>query len=281
MFVFFIIRKLFDISCIRPVQPISKPLSVVLAECGHFVVTCSVHVVTWSVQEYSCTVLCYYVVCAGIILHYPVFTQVCAGICRARTLWSMCMLMHELSGSIFKAVCARARIFHSQFQKELAMASSETSTSRLPEEDSFRRFLSDNEVSQIDIDSQISTSIRSSKSAKKWSCVYRREYRNTFPWATTSRKGSFSFCLKCSRDINLGRGGKDLDRRQETKSHKRSEIDGEGVLLYILLWANKRGVYNPCRSTLRIFPWRAPSCLSIGRSLSQTIQVNVSQFFYC
>ena len=48
MFGFFIIRKLFDISCISDnVQLISKPLSVVLAECGHFVVT-------WSVQEYSC-----------------------------------------------------------------------------------------------------------------------------------------------------------------------------------------------------------------------------------
>ena len=42
-------------------QPISKPLSVVLAECGHFVVT-------WSVQEYSCGNL----VCAGIFLHSPV-----------------------------------------------------------------------------------------------------------------------------------------------------------------------------------------------------------------
>ena len=40
MFGFFIIRKLFDISCISDhVQPVSKPLSVVLAECGHFVVT--------------------------------------------------------------------------------------------------------------------------------------------------------------------------------------------------------------------------------------------------
>ena len=40
MFGFFIIRKLFDISCISDhVQPISKPLSVVLAQCGHFVVT--------------------------------------------------------------------------------------------------------------------------------------------------------------------------------------------------------------------------------------------------
>ena len=36
-------------------QPILKPLSVVLAECCHFVVT-------WSVQEYFYTVLCYYAV---------------------------------------------------------------------------------------------------------------------------------------------------------------------------------------------------------------------------
>ena len=58
----FIIRKLFDISCTSDhVEPISKPLSVVLAECGHFVVT-------WSVQTY----LCGYLVCAGIFLHSPV-----------------------------------------------------------------------------------------------------------------------------------------------------------------------------------------------------------------
>ena len=38
MFGFFIIRKLCDISCISDhVEPISKPLSVVLAECGHLV----------------------------------------------------------------------------------------------------------------------------------------------------------------------------------------------------------------------------------------------------
>ena len=62
MFGFFIIRKLFDISCISDhVQPISKPLYVVLAECGHFVVT-------WSVQGYSCG----HLVCAGIFLHSPV-----------------------------------------------------------------------------------------------------------------------------------------------------------------------------------------------------------------
>ena len=62
MFGFFIIRKLFDISCISDhVQPFSKPLSVVLAECVHIVVT-------WSVQEYSCGNL----VCTGIFLHSPV-----------------------------------------------------------------------------------------------------------------------------------------------------------------------------------------------------------------
>ena len=48
------------------------------------------------------------------------------------------------------------------------MASSEPSASRLPEEDSLDMDSdSDNEVSQIDINSQISTSVRSSKSAKK------------------------------------------------------------------------------------------------------------------
>ena len=48
------------------------------------------------------------------------------------------------------------------------MASSEPRTSRLPEEySSDMDSDSDNEVSQIDIGSQISASIRSSKSAKK------------------------------------------------------------------------------------------------------------------
>ena len=66
------------------------------------------------------------------------------------------------------------------------MASSEPSTPRLPEEDSSDMDSdSDNEVSQNDIDSQISTSIRSSKSAKKRLCIYPRHYAKTFPWATT------------------------------------------------------------------------------------------------
>ena len=77
----------------QTMQPISKPLSVVLAEYGHFVAT-------WSVQVYSCG----HLVCAGIILHFPVFTQVCAGICLQRqNPLIMCVLMHELSGWVFKA----------------------------------------------------------------------------------------------------------------------------------------------------------------------------------
>ena len=101
------------------------------------------------------------------------------------------------------------------------MASSEPSTSRLTEEDSSDMDSdSDNEV-QIYIDCQISTSVRSSKSAKKRSCVYHRQYAKTFPWATILRKGSsFAFCMKCTRVINLGRGGtRDLRRHQETKLH--------------------------------------------------------------
>ncbi len=39
---------MFDISCISDhVQPVSKPLSVVLAECCHFVVTYSVQEFMW------------------------------------------------------------------------------------------------------------------------------------------------------------------------------------------------------------------------------------------
>ena len=41
-----------------------------------------------------------------------------------------------------------------------------------------------------------------------------------------------------------------------------------------------------CRSTLHTFPWRAPSCLSIGRSLYQTIQImfpdsSIAKIFKC
>ena len=57
--------------------------------------------------------------------------------------------------SCMKGICARVRIFHSEYQRKLVMASSEPSTSRVPEEDSSDVHSdSDNEVSQIDFDSQ-------------------------------------------------------------------------------------------------------------------------------
>ena len=81
--------------------------------------------------------------------------------------------------------------------------------------------------------------------------------------------------MKCSRDINLGRGGtRDLRRHQETKLHKHSEEkDGVGILPLQSYFGPIRGVSNPCRSPLRTFPWRAPSCLSIGRSLSKLFKL--------
>ena len=160
------------------------------------------------------------------------------------------------------------------------MAPSEPSTSRLPEEDSSDMEPdSDNEVSQIDIDSQISTSIRSSKSANKRSCVYHRQYAKTFPWATTSRKGSsFAFCMKCSRDINLGRGGtRDLRRHQETKLHKHSEKVGVGVLpLQFYFGPIREESVIRAEVLFAYFLGEHHSCLPIGRSLYQTIQVDVS-----
>ena len=83
MFGFFIIRKLFDISCISDhVQPISKLLSVVLAECGHFLVT-------WSVQEMWSLGLCRNIPAQSCVIMWSpglrnipaLSTQVYAGIC--------------------------------------------------------------------------------------------------------------------------------------------------------------------------------------------------------
>ena len=110
------------------------------------------------------------------------------------------------------------------------MASSEPNTSRLPEEDS-----SDMDSDSDDEFHKLTLPVKSLHLSGLLSlqlCVYRRQYAKTFPWATTSRKGSsFAFCMKCSRDINLGRGGtRDLRRHLETKLHKHSEKDDVGVL---------------------------------------------------
>ena len=100
--------------------------------------------------------------------------------------------------------------------RQLAIASSEPSTSRLPEEDSSNMDSDyDNEVSQVDIDSLISTSIRSSTSAKKRLCV--------FPMVHNFEKGIF-FCLLyvVLSDINMGRGGaRDIRKRNYTNTQKK------------------------------------------------------------
>ena len=119
----------------------------VLAECGHFVVT-------WSVQEYSCG----HLACAGIFMwslglcrSTPAQSCVHPGLCRNMPAepepfdLCACSCMNYLVGSL---ICARIRIFHSECPRELAMASSEPSTSRLPKEDSSDMDSdSDNEVS--------------------------------------------------------------------------------------------------------------------------------------
>ena len=95
------------------------------------------------------------------------------------------------------------------------MASFEPSTLRLPEED----------YSDMDSNSDNEVLFPEAPSLQKSDCVCIIDSTKTFPWATTSRKGSsFAFCIKCSHDINLGRGGtRDLRRHQETKLHKHSE----------------------------------------------------------
>ena len=61
--------------------------------------------------------------------------------------------------------------------------------------------------------------------------------------------------MKCCHDINLGRGDtRGLKRHQEIKLQKHSKKRWCGCTAStVLLWANKIGVCNPCRSTLRIF----------------------------
>ena len=98
------------------------------------------------------------------------------------------------------------------------MASLELSTSRLPKEDS-----TDMDSNQIMRFHKLTLTVKSLHlfcllSLHKCDRVYRRQNAKTFPWATTSRKGSsFAFSMKYSSYINLGRGGtRDLRIHQET-----------------------------------------------------------------
>ena len=86
------------------------------------------------------------------------------------------------------------------------MASSEPSTSRLPEEDSSDMDSdSDNEVTQIDIDSQILhlSCLLSLQKSDRVSIVDSMQRLSHGP-QLRERDLFFAFCMKCSRDVNLG-----------------------------------------------------------------------------
>ena len=53
---------------------------------------------------------------------------------------------------------------------------------------------------------------------KRYTCIFRKERRKTFPWATDSkRRHSYAFCVRCSRDICMAHGGvKDLKKHKNT-----------------------------------------------------------------
>ena len=77
----------------------------------------------------------------GLCRNIPALSCIHPGLCRTMPAepepfdLCACSCMSYLVGYL-KLICARVRIFHSKCQRELAMASSEPSTSRLPEEDS-------------------------------------------------------------------------------------------------------------------------------------------------
>ena len=72
----------------------------------------------------------------------------------------------------------------------------------------------------------------------------------------------------------LGRGGtRDLRSHQETKLHKHSEKDGVAVLPLQSYFGPIREESVICAEVLFAYFLGAPSCLSIGRSLYQTIQL--------
>ena len=61
---------------------------------------------------------------------------------------------------------------------------------------------------------------------KKYSCVWRKQYTESFPWARESKKGrSFTFCMSCRRDIKVV-----LRPHHQTNVHSRSERSSVGVM---------------------------------------------------
>ena len=66
----------------------------------------------------------------------------------------------------------------------------------------------------------------------RYSCIFRKEHRKIFPWATDSRRGcSYAYCMRCSRDICMAQGGvKDLRKHESTALHSRSERSTVGAM---------------------------------------------------
>ena len=52
----------------------------------------------------------------------------------------------------------------------------------------------------------------------RYSCIFCKEHRKIFPWATNSRWGrSYAYCMRCSRDMCMAQcGGKDLRKHEST-----------------------------------------------------------------
>ena len=82
----------------------------------------------------------------------------------------------------------------------------------------------ENDTSELQDTSQ-SGSCTPPPKRKRYLCVFRKTHTKTFPWATESKRGrSWAYCMRCSRDINMGPGGvKDLKRHEMTALHSRAE----------------------------------------------------------
>ena len=74
-------------------------------------------------------------------------------------------------------------------------------------------------------DSESPESATPPKKRKKYACVFRKLYTQSFSWATELKKGpTYAFCKKCHRDICLGQGEtKDLRRHEQTALHGRCD----------------------------------------------------------
>lgn len=69
------------------------------------------------------------------------------------------------------------------------------------------------------------------KKKRKYLCLFRKSYSQQYPWCTESKKGdSYAFCMSCSRDVSLGKGGtKDLRKHESTVIHSKATAGCSGI----------------------------------------------------